>query len=306
MGESTIVAWQGPVYALQPQEPQKYMFDVYGINLARCWWNHTESQYYFSSRELQYYLGPDDTPLNIWTNPWTNETLNVVHTANDPVQFAVGTADDIYYINGDNQATFEESINLYYENPLQCTNDPTYHQKSCDLTVDEKIAYRPYSHQPMYESTELFKFFVDESAMKDPAIDSAPLHFAWTRISQFMPWMKVDETIPGSLLFTAHGGKIDYSQVPQWLKTEIEDRIPAYRHSPACFEAGSSVTSWTYFRKYFDEYQEGQQFPIPAEVPVCEYDVVTEDSRRPGTISAGEKSVMNVFVAVCLLLASEL
>ena len=281
--EDTIVEWSGPVYALEPQQKQKYLFDVYGINLARCWWNRTEEQYYFSSRELQYYLDQDKKPLKTWKNPWTNETLNVVHTANDPVQFAVGTVGYMYWLNGNDQATFPSNINLFYENPLQCSEDPEYHNKhgDCQISESRRKKFLPYSHQEFYESTELFDFFVDESVMKDATVDSAPLHFSWSRFSQFMPWMKMEMT-KGSLLFTAHGGKVNFDTVPDWLKDEVSNRIPIYRHSPRCYENANSVTSWTYFDLYYDEYLAGDQFPIGVtEEPACLLDEITQYDRRP-------------------------
>lgn len=297
--EDTIVEWQGPVYTMEPQKKQKYLFDVYGINLARCWWNETEQSYLFSSRELQYYLGPDGAPLRAWTNPWTNETVNVVHTANDPVQFSVGKGENYesYYINAENQATFPSTINLFYENPLHCTENPEYHKPDCEISSERRQKFAPYSHQEMYESTEIFYFFVEESAMKDKSLDSAPLHFSWTRFSEFMPWMKMGST-KGSLLFTAHGGKVNFDSVPVWLKDEIEHRIPVYRHSPSCYEAGHSVTSWTYFGQYYDEYIENEQFPIPvSNEPTCQSERISDKDRR----SSSTRTLFGVLALLVLI-----
>ena len=281
---TTVVEWSGPVYVLQPQTPQKYIFDVYGINLARCWWNATADSYYFSSRELQYYLdGDSKLPMDSWTNPWTNETVTVEHTANDPVQFNVGKYGYKYDVLSESVASFPETINLFYENPLQCTDDPKYHNKRdiCDLTEAEKDLYKPYSNQEFYESTEIFKFLVNEKDLKNENLDSANMHFTWSRFSQIMPWMK-SEGLIGSMLFTTTGSKInsDLSTIPDWLKEEL-DRIPVYKSSPVCYEdSSSSVTSWVYFAQYYEEYLKGEKFPINAEEPECLYDVVSENDRR--------------------------
>ena len=301
--ETTVVEWSGPVYALQPQKQQEYLFDVYGRNLARCWWNETLDSYLFSSRELQYYLDKKTKqPMTKWTNPWTNETLTVEHTANDPVQFSVGKIGYTYdlFENGE-MASFPSAINLFYENPLQ--ND--------DWSDEDKKIFLPYSHQKFYESTELFKFFVAKKELQNQNIDSAPMHFSWSRFSQFMPWMKTEQ-MPGSLLFTAEGGKVpaNLESAPEWYQKEVSDenRIPIYANAPNCYENSTSITSWVYFGMYFDEYLKGERFPMPAvEEPKCKYDLVTEENRRSFksmTTPSGANLAQFTFIFLSFLLTT--
>jgi hypothetical protein len=45
-----------------------------------------DGQWWLITRELSYYLDPKTSEkLTHWTNPFTNEIVNVVHVANDPV-----------------------------------------------------------------------------------------------------------------------------------------------------------------------------------------------------------------------------
>ena len=35
----TILAWSGTSYSIEEQKPQKELFGLFGINLARCWYD---------------------------------------------------------------------------------------------------------------------------------------------------------------------------------------------------------------------------------------------------------------------------
>lgn len=261
----TILSWSGQAYSMVPQEEQRELFGLFGINLARCWFNTTTNTWKFSSRELQYYLDPaTQLPIYTYDNPWTGEKgQNVVHVANDPVQFDVG--DDsmqFEYQPEADQVVLPENVNLFYPNPLYMNE-----------------TYRPYAWQKMYEGSELFNFFAPKSEM-DSKLSSevSGMHFSWTRISQWVPFMKMGPTssnpngYPGSMLFTATGGRTTFEELPGWLQDDITMRVPLYRHPPRCMLALNDSTSWTYFGDNFAKYLNGDQFPVPTNgqpLPPC-------------------------------------
>lgn len=177
-----------------------------------------------------------------------------MHTANDPVQFVVGEGDSPYIIQGGYYATFDNTVNLFYPNPLY--ND---------------TALRPYADYKYYEGSELFKFFAPLQEVQDPKASYAPtLHFSWTRISQWLPFMKMNGR-PGSMMFTASGSRTTFEELPQWLQDDINNRIPLYRHAPRCMLDLPDSTSWTYFKDHFESYLRGDQFPVPvSKKPPCQ------------------------------------
>ena len=69
----------------------------------------------------------------------------------------------------------------------------------------------------------------------------------------------------GHLLYSAHGEKIaSADQLPPLLRREIDERLPLYRHAPACRVDARNVTSWTYFAAHLAAYQAGARFPLAA------------------------------------------
>lgn len=98
------------------------------------------------------------------------------------------------------------------------------------------------------------------------------LHIDWTRVSPWLPWMKMRGK-PGQLVYSAIGQKVDnFEQLAPLLKTEITERMPLYKQAPRCFLSAKNETSWSYFKKYFQEYLQNKQFPItsPVEKDICE------------------------------------
>ncbi|GAB1543550.1 DUF1838 domain-containing protein [Scytonema sp. NUACC21] len=243
--ESTFLAWKGNIYAFVPGEKKKLLFKMLGMSASRCI-PTGEGSWDFTSRELTYYLNPETGEiLHQWHNPWTDETVSVMHVANNPVQG---------YFKGKFPApvegestTFVFDIFPTYPNPLG--GNPKF------------AAYSPYT---TYQAAELFKLTVPTADLLNPELASVTqLRLSWDRIGQWLPWMKMGAS-PGHLIYSAYGSKVDgFRGLPQLLQDEINNRVPLYKNAPKAFLDGEDMTSWLYFQKHFDAYLAGERFPLP-------------------------------------------
>lgn len=246
--EDTLVGWRGAAWTSIPGQAQKHIFDVIGINVIRCMYNESTG-WSFTSRELEYYVDPKSgEPIYQWKNFITGETVDVVHVANSPVQFPLGNGSLPATTSTDGEwISIQLDTPLFYPNPL-FSND----------------TFKPYAWQKMYESHEMFQFFVPVAEIKEGK--SAPsMHFSWTRVSQFLPWMKMDGN-EGRLVFTASGQRTTYADLPAWLIEDIDTRLSLYKGAPPCFEDAPPQTSWTGFAQDLPDYLEGARFPLEAKV----------------------------------------
>jgi hypothetical protein len=246
-GSEAFYEWQGKVFSFVTGEKQRLLFRVIGMNVARCK-PMRDGSWLVITREIQLYLDPSTGALlQQWENPWTHETLPVVHVANNPVQnrypnvpYRAGTIGTL--------AVFNEDWPLTYPNPL---------------AGNEQFAH--YGNAPLYQASEMFKYYAPISAITDtssPAVTNA--HISWTRTGPWLPWMKM-KTTPGYLVYSAWGGRVQgYKQLSPLLRREIDTRLPLYQHAPTCWLATKNETSWSYFIKHFDAYLKRVQFPIPA------------------------------------------
>ena len=81
-GQTAIMEFSGTTYSNIPQEKQRPLFGLSGMNVARCFQDDS-GDWWLSSREIMYYTDLETgQPIHRWHNPWTNETLPVVHVAN--------------------------------------------------------------------------------------------------------------------------------------------------------------------------------------------------------------------------------
>ena len=243
--QSTFLIWEGAIYAYIPGEKRNRLFKMVGVSVSRCI-PVEEGVWDFTSRELTYYLHPETGEiLRQWENPWTGESLSVVHVANNPVQGCFKGKFPAR-VNGDS-TTFVFDIFTTYPNPLG--GEPKF---------------ADYSPNPTYQAAELFKITVPTEELLNPEVRSvSKLQLYWDRIGPWVPWMKMGDR-PGHLVYSAYGGKVTgFDELPQLLKDEINTRVPLYKDAPKAYLEGEDMTSWTYFQKYFDAYLAGETFPLP-------------------------------------------
>lgn len=241
-GQEVLTAWTGEVYAFVPDEAPRRLFAVTGMNIARC--IRVGDGWHLTSRELMYYLDPaTGRVLDRWHNPWTDETVPVVHVANRLVQNPLGP---VAITRTQGRATLALDIPVFYPNPL--AGDP---------------ATRAYSPQAHYVAAELFAFETSASDLDAPGRASVPaMTFTWHRVGPWLPWMNMGAR-PGQLVYSAHGRKLAaFAELPTSLREEISARLPLYRHAPRCIVDARNVTSWTYFAQHLAEYRAGARFPV--------------------------------------------
>lgn len=251
-GEQVITTWTGVVYAVVPAERIRHVFDVVGMNVARCL--EADGGWHITSRELMYYLEPgSDRALVRWTNPWTDETVPVVHVANRLVQSRLGGGMPLEVAGS--RATLVIDVPLLYPNVL---------------ARDERT--RPYSPEADYQAIELFTLSAPAASLLaagQPSVSEMAL--SWYREGPWLPWMKMSDR-PGRLLYRAHGRRVDaLADLAPLLQHELAERVPLYREAPRCVvKDRKNETSWSYFARVLDAYLAGERFPLPAPLDPTE------------------------------------
>ncbi|MDJ0745843.1 MAG: DUF1838 domain-containing protein [Xenococcaceae cyanobacterium MO_167.B27] len=243
--KSTFLLWAGSLYAFVPNEKKKHLFKIVGMSVSRCLPNEDNS-WDFTSRELTYYLDPDtEQIIHQWQNPWTGETLPVVHVANNPVQ-GLFKGNFPAKVNGNN-TTFVFDLFTNYPNPL--AGDSRFIE---------------YSPEPNYQAGELFKLTVPTAELLDPKVlEVSQVILSWDRIGPWLPWMKMGNK-PGQLIYSTQGLKLNsFSDLPEWLQEEINNHIPLYKDAPTKILESENITSWKYFKEHFSDYLAGARFPLP-------------------------------------------
>ncbi len=244
-GQNTFYNWSGNVYSHIPGEPDKLLFKIQGMNVRACVTVKDPVRgvgFRQVSREIMLYLdAKTGAVLRTWDNPWTGKTNTVVHVSNDPVnmrapQFPI-TADGKPFDLGvriDGGYVFENiEVPLFYPNPL---------------AGDYQAAVGN-----QYHATEMFNFMADEKDLLDPVkpvVDTALI--SWVRIAPWLPFMEMGSKT-GFMYVNATGRKMKtFDELPQVLKTEINQNYLIYTSAPPLDDSRPNETSWTFFKKVIE------------------------------------------------------
>jgi hypothetical protein len=240
-GRDTFTTWSGQILAAVPGETPRRLFDVVGMNVARC--GRAGDDGWFASRELMLYLDPEThAPLDRWRNPWTGEEVAVVHVANSPVQSRLSRARAPRWERVGDEARFRIDVAVAYPQPLA----PGGHYQAIEMFVLDA---------PAAEVTERDR----------PTVSR--LRLSWHRVGPWLPWMKMGDR-PGTLVYSATGARVDgYEALPAALRAVIDERSPRFRAAPACLLDGPSETSFSYFARHRAAFERGERFPIAEERP---------------------------------------
>jgi hypothetical protein len=248
-GEAVYWNWRGEAYSRRQGERDRLLFRVEGLNVRTCVRvsDPQRGQGFRSvSRELLIYIDPEtNRPLARWTNPWTNETVDVLHVANDPVNgdffprgrdgapitwrgHAVGSS---WYLTS--------TVPLFYPNPL-----------AGDYQAEVGGAYH---------ATEMFNFMGDLDNLLTRGARGADVDVGWVRMSDWLPWMRMGGRDGVIYMHTAGRKLLRWEDVSELMRNEVATHYPTYRNPPPGDDARPNVTSWGYFRAV----REGRETPPP-------------------------------------------
>jgi len=249
-GKEVVYHWTGKVYSYIPGEKRMELFGFEGFNITRT--VVEEHGFKMLTREAAFFKDHRTGEiLESWRNPFTGSTIPVIHIFNDPVnQDMTFTEEYLPYIHQILPSTdlgetlvFHSDIFPFYPSPLNTREHGEYVQSDT------------------YQSAEFFQFFVNKEELLQGSLSSVPANISWTRISPWMPFMRMADRA-GNLIFVCRGKKLEggYDALPQQIKDYILVRKPEYASAPKEWSEPNE-TSWTYFKKLFDEAQAEREAP---------------------------------------------
>jgi hypothetical protein len=232
--EEPVFYATGTVYAYDPEKPWKKLFNFEMFNIARVEKMGADSGYRLITREMLVYKDPNTNEiLDKWLNPWTNETVDVYHVWNDPVNqtFTYKSGWKCPYARmGEGRINFYNDVPLSYPSPLK------------------KADYPLNSRSDVYQGAEMFNFFCNEADIQNKKINNVNVDISWSRFSDFLPWMRMGSR-PGNLFYQSRGWKVNggFAGLPKNLKDYVYANKPEYAKAPENFVT-PNMTSWKYFK----------------------------------------------------------
>jgi hypothetical protein len=247
-GKTAVYWWHGKVYSRAPGERDRHIFNVQGFNLRTCKSYNDPKRgpgYRSVSREMLIYFDPQtNLVLRKWKNPWTNEEVEVLHVANDPVNMrepAFAYDKDGKPARGNSTAIEKDGVllqggsaaRLFYKNPL-------------GGDYQENIGGWYHAMEAMTTATPASDLY---DASKSEVGDRV---LSWVRISKWLPWMKMGDR-PGVVVFHTAGMRLNgFDEMPEEVKAEVRQNWPAFTEAPPPDDARPSMTSWDQFKRWIE------------------------------------------------------
>lgn len=242
----------GKVLGVRPGEKVRELFGMEGFSTYRLI-PREDGSYRKLLREVGFYYDLETGKvIDEWVNPYTGETVQTTHIANDPFNSTIdvvwpqppsygGLNEDMppprpflldWTISGDGKLMLATDIHLYYPSALQPDEWPRE------------------SPGPMSRVSEMFRYLIDMNEVTDPTRTSVTFNGTWNRITPWLPWMLMDQA-EGHITYVCKMGGYDSHD---HLRPEIRDYAMAngyekYFTSPES-DYGPSLSS---LERYKDE-----------------------------------------------------
>lgn len=236
--EEVIYYANGKIYGFVEGERDKPLMGFEMYNIARTIKTEENSYQLLTNEVLLYTDIRTGEVLEEFKNPYTNETVKVVHVWNSPVnqKFEMEGRFGKWGVNhnklGEDMICMNSDIFLAYPSPLKVAEFPKNSQSD------------------LYEAAELFQFFFSEDQVNQADKTSVDCTISWTRLGPWLPWLEMGQR-PGKMVYQGAGYKLmetDYDTMPKVLTEYVMSHKPEYRHAPTEFSSPNE-TSWTYFKK---------------------------------------------------------
>jgi len=245
-GDHNIFWWSGTMYSRVPGEKDRAVFNVQGMNIRTCGTVVDDVRgtgYRSVSREVMFYLDPEtDEILRTWENPWTGETVEVIHVANDPVNARRPTFP--YDEEGEPAARFNATI--INGRVLRSGAAPLFYTNPMGGDYQEYVG-------GSYHAMEMFNSFAYEDEVFDSEIPSNMKNsLGWARVSKWLPWMEMGDRV-GILVATTAGRRMkNFDELPDVVKDEILLNHPTYTEPPPVDDPRPNDTTWTITKRAID------------------------------------------------------
>ena len=241
-GQETVFHFTGEVYSMIPGQKSMELFAVDGYNISRL--EKVEDGYQLLGKEVLLLLDHRTKKiLGTWRNPFTGESLPVLHILNNPTnQSFVYDPQMMPYISSMLPSVqLDESI-IYHSEIF-----PFYPH------VLPRREYNAYVQSDSFQAAEVTEYRVRTQALADSNMTSVPAEYSWSYISPWLPFMSMSDRA-GQLLFVARGQKLEggFAALPTALKGYVVTHHIDFSQAPTLWTEPNQ-DPWSYFKELTEQ-----------------------------------------------------
>ena len=225
---STVGWFGGDIFAvLGPDKPLQKLVGVEGFGVLRVA-PQPDGSYRLFNRELAYYKDPKTGEfIDTWTNPFTNETVEV-----SPIHNKVVNAEIAPVMKMDFDGTLVE---VPFSPPWTVLGGKAFSLFEVHTAFPNPMtpaAWPRESAGPVTRISEIFQRSTTLAELADPARTHADYAGTWTRIGPWLPWMLQGQA-PGHILYRTFMDRTGTAErLPPALRARAEKLHPDFFVAP--------------------------------------------------------------------------
>ena len=248
-GKETCGFFSGTQYSvIGKHEVLKPLFRIQGFGMSRVT-RLPDGRYQNLHREVVYYLDLEkDEILETWHNPFTDETVAVFDTHNDPVNSHYATSFKQTF--GTKESGFE-TVEFPFVLPWEVFGDRAVVSFAVNTRWPTPLPEKQWPREhfgPWYRTSEYFQIHASLSELNDPDVKKASYTGAWQKIAPWHPWMLMDDAEGGILGITNVFSLSGTHELPRHVREYTERNYPKYLHAPEEWSE-PNMTTWETFAK---------------------------------------------------------
>jgi hypothetical protein len=239
--------YTGRLMSIVPGSAGRDLIGVIGLGAARTLPRDAQGRWQLLRRECGFFFDlASGEVLDRWRNPFTDEDVEVVHIANDPVNQLIAP------VRGGEQL-YEQVVTKKVEEPFVLPWQQAGRRAFVEFhghlwaknPLDPAVWVRE-SAGPMVQISDMMTYVCDLDELQDPSLPSVSYAGNWVHVRPWQPWMLMG-TAPGHCLYETFISKVTrYEQVPADIRADAEARFPLFLKSPEKFVAGSASSLENY------------------------------------------------------------
>lgn len=241
-GQETVFHYSGEVYSMIPGQKSMQLFALEGYSISRL--QEVEGGYQLLAKEVILLLDHRTREiLTTWRNPFTGQSLPVLHILNDPTNHSfVYQPDMLPYIKAMLPSQRLEDSVVYHSEIF-----PFYPH------VLPRREYSDHVQSDFFQAAEITEFRAGTAALADSSMSSVPAEYRWNYISPWLPFMSMSDRA-GQLLFVARGQKLKggFAALPTALKAYVVSKHIDFSQAPTGWTEPNQ-DPWTYFKELTEQ-----------------------------------------------------
>jgi hypothetical protein len=212
---------------LGSDKPLQKILGIEGFGVLRVA-TQPDGKYRLFNRELAYYKDPKTGEfLDTWTNPFTNEQVEVKAIHNKVVNAEIAPVMKMDFDGTAVEVPFSPPWNFFGDKAFSLFEVHTAFPNPMT-----PAAWPRESAGPVTRISEMFQRFTSLSQLEDASRSNADYTGTWTRVGPWLPWMLQGQA-PGHLLFRTNMDRTGSAdRLPPALRARAEKFHPEYFKAP--------------------------------------------------------------------------